>query len=81
MTNKQILRYKNIVADALNSYKWLHNGKRPQYIAMTLELYKIVTGERIFKNNSKIYGVNIKLIEEKGRKFYLIEQLYDVDVI
>lgn len=80
MTNKEVLRYKNIVADALNDYKWLHNGRRPQFIFMTLELYKIITHNRVFMLNTKIYGVDVKLLNEKGIKFFLVQEVYDLNI-
>lgn len=81
MTNKEILKYKNIVADALNDYKWLHNGRKPQYIVMTLELYKFITNNRVFMSNTKICGVDVRLLNEKGKKFYLVKEVFDVDAI
>lgn len=80
MTNREVLRYKNIVADALNDYKWLHNGRKPYCIFMTLELYKIITNNRVFMSNTKIFEVDVKLLNENGRKFFLVEEMYDLNI-
>jgi hypothetical protein len=31
-------------------------------------------------SNTKIYGVDVKLLNEKGRKFFLVKEVYDVDI-
>ena len=80
MTNKEVMRYKNIVADALNDYKWLHNGRKPHCMFMTLELYKIITNNRVFMSNTKIFGVDVKLLNEKGIKFFFVKEVYDLNI-
>ena len=80
MKNSEILRYKNTIADTLNDYKWLHNGRKPHCMFMTLELYKIITCNKVFMSNTKIFGVDVKLLNEKGIKFFLVQEVYDLNI-
>ena len=47
---------------------------------MTLELYKIITCNKVFMSNTKIFGVDVKLLNEQGIKFFLVKEVYDLNI-
>ena len=66
------------IANKIIAFEMIYDGDKPEYIYMTEDLHKVLTGRKTVVYGEEFCGVKVKLFHADGLKFFLVQKVFEV---
>ncbi len=67
------------ITNRIIAFETIHYGDKPEFIYMTEDLHKVLTGRKSVKYQEEFCGVKIKIFHSSGLRFFLVQKVFEVE--